>query len=395
VAFLALPSVVCAQEATADSAREAKLHFGPLGLSPKLTLGNIGVDTNVFNSPVEPTRDFTIQFLPSTNAWLPVGKMVLSSQTAVPLTYFEKAASQRSVGFTQSGRADFQLIHLVPYVGGGYSSTYNRPNAEIDERVQRVNKTVLFGSRIRLGSGTSLVVGVQRDLERYPTSSLLDAGIGAELNRDTTKFDATYRMVLTPMTTFVVQGSLSRDRFEAAMERNANNVSVMPGFELRRDARLSGRVFAGFRSMRPLSSVVPSYVGPIAATSLSFLARDTTRIDGVLNRDLDYSIQQSTPYFVSTTAQISLTQIVVGHVDAVGRLGRTLLSYRNLQSGLGGGIQLAGREDRTNLFGAGMGYRFNIDARVGFDLNYVKRLSALDGRLYSGMQFGGTMTYGF
>jgi hypothetical protein len=25
----------------------------------------------------------------------------------------------------------------------------------------------------------------------------------------------------------------------------------------------------------------------------------------------------------------------------------------------------------------------------------VKRLSALDGRRYSGMQFGGTMTYGF
>jgi hypothetical protein len=394
VAFLALPSVVCAQEATADSARDAKLHFGPLGLSPKLTLGNIGVDTNVFNTPDAPTRDFTILLTPSTGAWLPVGKMVLSSQTGVPLTYFQKATSQRSVGFTEMGRADFQLIHLVPYVGGGYSSTYNRPNAEIDQRVQRVNTTVLFGSRIRLGARTSLVVGMQRDLQRYPTDSLLDPGIGAELNRDTTQVNGVYRMVLTPLTTFVIQSALTYDRFESATERDANSVSVMPGFELRRDARLSGKVFVGFRSMRPLSPLVPSYAGPIAATSLSFLARDTTRIDGVLNRDLDYSIQQSTPYFVSTTAQISVTQIVVGHLDSVGRVGRTLLNYRDLQSAIGG-TQLAGRQDRTNLFGGGVGYRFSIDARVGFDLNYVKRLSALDGRRYSGMQFGGTMTYGF
>jgi hypothetical protein len=319
--------------------------------------------------------------------------MLLSSRTSAPLTYFEKATTQRSVGFTQSGRADFLLVHLTPYVGAGYASTYNRPNAEIDDRVQQVLHTFTFGSKLTLGARTSLDLGVQHDSLRYPTNAILDPGIGAQLDRDTTSVNGTYRMVLTPLTTFEVKSAISRDRFLTAAVRNANSVSVMPGFELRRDARLSGSLFAGFRTLRPLNALVPAYTGPIAATSLSFLARDTTRLDGVLNRDLQYSVEATTPYFVQTAAQISVTQIVVGHWDTVGRVGRTILAYRDLQQAIG--TPLVGRTDRTNTFGGGVGYRFSIDARFGFDINYLTRLSALDGRQYSGLQFGGTMTYGF
>ena len=68
-------------------------------------------------------------------------------------------------------------------------------------------------------------------------------------------------------------------------------------------------------------------------------------------------------------------------------------SYRDLLTGIG--ETPLGRHDRTNVVGTGFDYRFTIDLRVGFNVSYVRRLSALDDLQYSGYQFGGTFNYGF
>ena len=148
------------------------------------------------------------------------------------------------------------------------------------------------------------------------------------------------------------------------------------------------------KGVRPLSPLVPSFTGLVTSAALSWLARDSTRIDGKVDRDVDYSIDEATPYYLATAVSVSVTQILVGHVDAVGKVGRTLLNYQDLLSNVGA-APLAGRTDRTNTVGSGLGYRFRIDARVGFEADYVRRVSAIDGLSYSGWQFGGTMNYGF
>lgn len=44
---------------TLDPAATAAIQAGPLGLSPRLTIRNVGFDENVFNSPDAPSRDLT------------------------------------------------------------------------------------------------------------------------------------------------------------------------------------------------------------------------------------------------------------------------------------------------------------------------------------------------
>ena len=173
-------------------------------------------------------------------------------------------------------------------------------------------------------------------------------------------------------------------------------LSVIPGPpRLKRDARVSGSVYVGVKAVRPLNPLVLTpFTGVVASAALSWLALDSTRIDGKVDRDIDYSIDESTPLFLATAANLSVTQILVGHVDAVGRLGRTLLNYRDVLSSAGP-VALVGRTDRTKTIGSGLGYRFRIDARVGFEADYVRRLSALNGLSYSGWQVGGTVNYGF
>jgi hypothetical protein len=392
-ASLALPQLTFAQDPTAE-AGAAKIHLGPLGLSPTLTVGNIGENTNVFNTSSDPTRDFTVSFLPATGEWLPVGPLLLSGKTGAPLTYFQKSTTQRSVGFEQDGRAALNLVHVTPYVAASYASMYNQPTAEITVRVQQVTTSVTAGARFRLGPSTTLDASYVSGSVRLPDAVVFGADLGQQLDRNITSFNATFRMALTPLTTFAVKSTLERDRFDSVAVRNTNSLSVVPGFEFKPDARVSGRVYVGLKAVRPLSPIVPPFTGVVASAALSWLARETTRIDGKVDRDVDYSIDESTPLFLATAVNVTVTQILIGHVDAIGRVGRTFLSYQNVLSSVGA-APLAGRTDRTNTVGSGLGYRFRIDARVGFEADYVRRISALDGFSYNGWQFGGTMTYGF
>jgi hypothetical protein len=393
VALLALPQLTFAQDPTAEAAA-AKIHFGPIGLSPTLTVGNIGVDTNVFNTSSDPTRDFTVSFLPATGEWLPVGPLLLSGKTGAPLTYFQKSTTQRSVGFLQDGRAALNLVHVTPYVAASYASAYSQPTAEITARVQQVTTSVTAGARVTLGPSTTLDASYVSGSVRLPDTVFFGTDLGQQLDRNTTAFNATFRIALTPLTTFAVKSTLERDRFVSAAVRNTNSLSVVPGFEFKPDGRISGRLYVGVKGVRPLSPIVPPLTGLVASAALSWLARETTRIDGKIDRDVDYSIDESTPLFLATAVNLSVTQILVGHVDAIGRIGRTLLDYQNILSSVGA-VPLAGRTDRTHTVGSGLGYRFRIDARVGFEADYVRRVSALDGFSYRGWQFGGTMTYGF
>jgi hypothetical protein len=392
-ALLALPRPTFAQDPAAE-AGAARIHFGPLGLSPTLAIGNIGLDTNVFNTPTDPTRDFTVSFQPATREWLPVGPLLLSGKTGVPLTYFERSTTQRSVGFAQDGRAALNLNRVMPYAAFSYASSYTQPNAEISVRVQQVTRSVTAGAKITLGPRTSLDASFVTGSVHLPDTVVFGADLGQQLDRHITSFNATFRMALTSLTTFAVKSKLERDRFDALAIRNTKTMSVIPGLELKRDARVSGSLYVGVKGVRPLSPLVAPFTGVVASAALSWLALDSTRFDGKVDRDIDYSIDESTPLFLATAVNLSATQILVGHVDAVGRIGHTLLKYRDLLSSAGA-VPLVGRSDRTTTIGSGLGYRFRIDARIGFEADYVRRLSALNGLSYSGWQVGGTMTYGF
>ena len=84
-----LPALAFAQTAGGDPA-EARMHLGPLALTPRFPVRNLGVDTNVFNSANLPTRDFTATFGPGVDTWLRIGRARLSGETLVEWTYFRK-----------------------------------------------------------------------------------------------------------------------------------------------------------------------------------------------------------------------------------------------------------------------------------------------------------------
>ena len=80
-----------------DPWSRARVHLGPLALSPAISLTNAGIDTNVFNEPTVagPKRDFTMTVQPKADVWLRLGRSLISGNATEDLVYYRTYANQR------------------------------------------------------------------------------------------------------------------------------------------------------------------------------------------------------------------------------------------------------------------------------------------------------------
>jgi hypothetical protein len=401
-AALALPATVRAQTATpaqavpAVDASEARLRFGPLALQPRIGLTNVGVDTNVFNERTGRRRDFTATLLPGVDSWLRIGRSQLSGRTSLELIYFQRSRGQRSRAFSQEGRFELPMARLTPFVSGGRTATHQRPNAEIDARVRQDVRSAAVGARLRIGARTLVTVQSERAKTAYGSDASLDASgdIARALNRRTQIQSLALDVVLTPLTTFVVQTEVQRDRFVFSPIRDSDNTTMMAGFRFKPFALIAGSAFIGYRRLDARDARLQDYAGLVAAVDASYLWRESTRLTAKVDRSVDYSVDATAPYYVTTGGTLIVTQSLGGRWDAVGRFGRTVLSYRSLVDP-GQGASTAGRSDRQFIRGAGVGYRIGADIRIGVDVDYERRLSPLAVRQYDRFRAGGTFTYAY
>src|SRR4029079_9395478 len=76
-----------------DEVDAEKFQFGPLGLTPRIALKNLGVDTNPFNAPGETERDATATLVPGVDTTLRAGRGLFTGKTSLEWNYFDQASS--------------------------------------------------------------------------------------------------------------------------------------------------------------------------------------------------------------------------------------------------------------------------------------------------------------
>lgn len=382
-----------ARQVVADDGRaEARLDFGWLALDPRLSIRDVGVDTNVFNTANATRTDFTATVGEELGSWVRAGRLYVSSTTRAGWIYFQKSAEQRSLDFSQVGRADLALVRLTPHVGGAYERTRQRPNDEIDARVLQLRTRANGG--VAMHPGTRLTFDLTYEVRTFDFGTgdrFGDVRFAHELNRREGEATLVTNWAMTPLTTFVVKGARREDDFESADERNSRSFSVMSGLEFKPLALVSGTALVGFRSFSPVRDDLPGFNGLTAAVDLHYIARDRLRLVTTVNRDVDYSFEPNLPYYVTTGVRTEATQALGGSWDVVGRIGLTYMAYQAFDQP---GIETAGRRDRSLLVGTGIGRRLGQDLRIGVDVNYVTRGSSVPFREYSGVRAGGSVTYG-
>lgn len=369
---------------------EGKYRFGPMRFTPSLVVGDIGIDSNVFNEPENPKQDFTAVVGPGVRMWLPAGRARIFSSNAGQYVYFDTYESQRGWNGMNTLRTDFRLGRITPFVGGTYNNTRNRPGYEIDARSRATISAVSVGSEVRLSPKLSVVVSADRERTEFDSEETFrGAALASQLNRRSSSEHVALRHALTPLTTFVVKTDVIRDRFDSNDLRDSNSLRVMPGFEFKPFALVSGTVFVGMRDFNPISSAVPSYRGPVAAVSANYVLR-ALRFSGSVNRDITYSFEPIEPYYVLTDVGLSLTWRIRPTWDARVRGNRQALDYKSL------GLlpSPVGRTDHAHQFGAGIGYVLGTTARIGFDALYSTRDAVTAFRSYEGLRIGASVSYG-
>jgi hypothetical protein len=392
VVMAAWPALARAQATDQTPEQQARVHFGPLSFTPGILISNVGVDSNATNDPVTPTQDFTATVGPGVNAWFRYGRLLLTDKTTFEWLYFKKLTKQRAANLTQNERVDFAMAYFTPHVEMDYARSRQRPTLDLDARVRRITKNVVGGVDIHLGVRATLDVAAQEQHDEADHDEFDGIDLGDQLTRDTSKKSLTFERALTPLTTFQLDASTQKVRFPFAGRRNNDSNAVMVGFKMNPLALISGNVAVGVRVFNSLDPLVPDYTGLIGRADTTYVLNDMTQFKAEFSRDVDYSFDPQSPYFLSTLGGLTVTQSLGQFWDVRGRAVHSSLAYRTFLDGVG--LDGSPHTDSGDDIGVGLGRHLINGIRIGVDVDHVQRRSAISNRQFGGFRMGGSFTYG-
>lgn len=376
-----------AQQRNEDPVESARIQVGPIGVTPTIAVTNVGIDSNVFRQEQNPKSDVTMTLSPASTVWLRAGRTRLTLEGRGDLVYFKQYASERSLDGTIGGRYEVRANRFTPWIAGRLASGRQRVGYEIDVRSLRVDRQAGAGVDVRLRPNTDVSVSVQRVDHTYDAdATFLGTSLHEVLNRRTESASVGLSQRLTPLTTFVAEAQQIRDRFIFSPARDGDSARLLAGFDLEPFALISGSIRAGYQRF-DATGAVPDFTGLVAWFDAAYTLVGRTRFEVVGQREINYSFEISSPYYVLTGAQLTVTPRLSSHWDLQGRIGRQQLAYRDERAA-------SARVDHYAVDGAGIGYRLGNSTRVGFNVDRERRTSEAQGREYHGYKMGVSMTYG-
>jgi hypothetical protein len=372
-----------------DPLESMPIRFGPVGISPSLAVTDVGVDSNIFSSAEDPREDFTATIAPRVIVRLRGGPMLLTVSNTTGFVYFHEFADERNVNYSWETRADFALGRLRPYLGAALADTRERLNAELDIRAPRRQSYLTGGAHLAVATRTAATFEFRRgDLDFDEGVSFEGVPLSRTMNDRTDSFDGGLLVTLTPLTTFGINATWLRDRFEQAPERDANSFRIMPSLRFDPTALIQGSIAVGYRKFDPLGPALAPYAGVVVQAAVGYTLLDRTRFDFRATRDVQYSFETDEPYYLSTGARLDVTYQLVGPFDVRASGGRERLGYRKIETGN------TDRTDVADLLGIGVGYRLRDDIRLGIAWETTSRESDRPDRRYDRRRIVASLAYG-
>ncbi|MBI4519867.1 MAG: outer membrane beta-barrel protein [Gemmatimonadetes bacterium] len=395
VTLMASMALVAAAPAAAqiDTAlpSTAAIQLGSLSLYPSITIKDIGIDSNVFNDAEEPKEDFSFTVRPQVQAALRLGPARLIGTGGGNFVYYQKYKNEQSTDSRLGGRFEMLSTRLLPFATVSRTRSRERTGFEIDARARRLDTDVSVGTDFEITAVTSLTAFVRRNRLEYDAGQRFRGeDLAAELNRTSEIAGAGAKFALTPLTTLIVAVELQRDRFEESNLRDADALRVAPALEFATAAAVTGRISLGYREFRPLHSGLPRRRDFVASAGTTITVLGRTLFDVEANRDVVYSPDVTSPYYLAEGGRLVVTQRLAGPFDVIGIGGWQRLRYQTL-----GGAPLDGRTETTTTVGGGVGFRLTPNLRVALTYDLTERSSSEPGdRSYDRRRILGAVNYG-
>jgi len=368
------------------------VRIGPVAFTPRLVLKNLGWDSNVFNESEDPKQDFTVTAGGLVDWWMRAGDVRLISTVQADYVYYTTYASQRGWNHGENLRIEYRLNRIRPYGLGSYLSTADRLGYEINTRQRHSEGALGAGLDVRATSKTQLDFSARQTSYTYPSDAVYGGQSLAEsLSRTGRIGSVTLRYSATPLTALTVLGEYREERYDESPERDNDSFRIMPGVQLDPFALIKGSARVGYLHLHAPSPSIPDYSGVVADVNLSYVLLGRTRFSVGVKRDIQFSYDIAESYYVLTGVDGSVRQGLGMGWDVEARGYNQRLAY---QQTFGTTDVAAGRVDRVQSYGGGVGYRPGQSIRIGFNIDYYRQRSDYYPG-YNTLRYGLSSTYEF
>jgi hypothetical protein len=342
------------------------LTLGPMHISPSIVLKEAGVDNNVFNDATNPKNDWTFTLVPAATVALRVRRIKLNYVASTDYVYYHTYTSERGLNTSSSGRVDLDLGVLKPYALIQGVNSRGRPSAEIDVRARHRDLSYTGGFSLRLASRTDLIMSATQGKASYdPGSEFRGVELREVFDGRRDAVDGGVSLALTPLTSFSLTVAREQQRFDLSPDRDSNTWRISPTFTFSPTGLVTGRATFGYRKFTTLSPSLPDYSGFVSAVAVGATIYTRHQMQLLFNRDVQYSYDDTTPYYLGTGGTLTWTTLLGGPIDIRGTGGRYLMDYKTGGSATG--------NDTTTSYGGGLGYRFSNRLRVGINAEWTQR----------------------
>jgi hypothetical protein len=379
-----VPSTALAQTVDVDPSATARNRYGPLAYTPALVF-SFGHDTNVYREPIG-FADYETFVVPQIEAWWKQPGFRASMNAAVEVVHFANnvGANNTQIGF------GIERLHATfrPYFNFNRRRTNANPTGfEVGYKSLRLESTYTVGlnsslsprSELRFGGG---LIKTSWDADAiYQSSSLKE-----KLNYDHTYFSGGYAYSLTPLTRVGATVDVAQDRFIYSPIRDGDTIRAMSLVEFSRLAAVFGVAQLGYERFTSPTSGVADFNGLIGSVNLGYGSSDGTLFKVYLNRNLQYSYDESLGYYVLNQLSFTVSRRIASRWDTAAFINQYGLDYRPA-----GTVASSGRVDRVHEYGGAAAYRIGQWIRIGATAENASKTGP-DG--YNSVRLVGFLTYG-
>lgn len=386
VLLCAAPLPAAGQTRTADDdfRSRARMRAGPLFMRPNFTLDRLGIDTNVFNTP-EPQGDYVVAGTPGLETWLPLRRVLVTTDVAAGMEYYREFAGERSINPLGSMQVDVPLRRVTFTAGGDYLRTRERPPYEIDLRARREETGLNGGVTVAVAPRFDLALAARRFRMRFDSDAFFAGTYLAEtLNREEDSARLAARWRRTALSTFFFAGEYREARFLRSPERDSENTIVTAGAEFHPRALVSGSGEIGVRRFLARGSGVTDITSVVARADLTWRIRTSTAVIFEAERDIRYSFRTDDPFYLLNRYRIGVTRQLGGAFDVTVYYMQEVYDHQGR----------TGRRDSVWSAESILGYRLRGNNRIGFRVRYIERGSVTERWRYDGLQAGMVFDYG-
>jgi len=287
-----------------------QFHLGRFVVTPTITFGNVGIDTNVYNAAGERKPTLTLSAGPQILVKYNSRRMMIDSRWSAAYTYFKTYPGENGLSPTMDITANYRVgprITLTTWDRLVFEK--ERPSVEIDARTRRVTADVSGSVGIAFTQKLSLGIGMHQRQFTYAAGQEF-RGVDLKPNLDQTQKDYGVGLTfkLTPYTTLSGGESFGVLHFPLSTGRDGYTTGPFFGVTFADRAAVSGDVRVGLSHFHSREGTLSDSDSITLNGRVLVPLTPTTGLSALMNRNLSASYLPNAPYYQYSNYEVAIQQ---------------------------------------------------------------------------------------